>query len=190
MKTARITRRGAAAGVSALVVGAAGAGQAQPAEHQGQTLSSVRKEQQGFDFLALKMFVEVDSDETKGAVAVVRVFVPPGAGAAPHVHAREDEIHTIVRGHYRYRHGDEEMDAPPGTTIFMPRGVPHTFRNVGDEPGEHEVTLVPGGLEKAFRDVSAAGLQMPRDKAKYDEISARYGVRNLPPDSLPLSKTL
>ena len=190
MATARITRRGATAGVSALLVGAAGTGRAQPASHRHQTLSSAQKEQQAFTFLDLKMFVEVDSDDTKGSIAVVRVFVPPGAGGAPHVHSREDEVHTVVRGHYRYRHGDEEVDAPPGTTIFMPRGIPHTFRNVGDEPGEHELTLVPGGLEKAFREVSAARLQMPRDKAKYDELSAKYGVRNLPPDSLPLSKNL
>jgi quercetin dioxygenase-like cupin family protein len=189
MTTSGITRRGAGAGVSALLFGAAGA-QAQPASHRHQPLSTAQKQQEAFEFLDLRMFVEVDSDDTKGEIAVLRVFVPPGAGAAPHVHSREDEIHTVVRGHYRYRHGDEEVDAPPGTTIFMPRGIPHTFRNIGDEPGEHELTLVPGGLEKAFREVSAARLQMPRDKAKYDEISAKYGVRNLPPDSLPLSKNL
>ena len=188
MTTAGITRRGAAAGVSALFFGSAGAGQAQPAGHQHQTLSSAQKEQQAFNFLDLKMFVEVDSDDTKGAIAVVRVFVPPGAGPAPHVHSREDEFFTVVRGRYRFRHGDEEMDAPPGSTIFMTRGISHVFRNVSDEPGEHVLTLSPGGLEKLFREVSAAQLQMPRDKAQYDALCAKYGLRNLPPDSLPLSK--
>ena len=79
------------------------------------------------------------------------------------------------------------MDAPAGTVLFMRRGIPHTFRNVGDEPGEHLVTLVPGGLEKMFREVSAAGVRMPADKARYDEIAAKYGMRNLPPDSLPFT---
>src|SRR5687768_12983639 len=102
-----------------------------------QSLSSAQKEQQAFQFQALKMFVEVDSDDTKGAVATVRIFVPPGAGAAPHVHSREDEVFLVVRGHYRFRHGDHEVDAPEGTTVYMPKGVPHTFRNVGKEPGEH-----------------------------------------------------
>ncbi|HEX5005668.1 MAG TPA: cupin domain-containing protein, partial [Hyphomonadaceae bacterium] len=141
---------------------------------------------QAFRFLALKMFVEIESDDTKGAVGVVRVFVPPGAGAAPHVHSREDEVFTVVRGHYRFRHGDQVMDAPAGTVVFLPRGIPHTFRNVSDEPGEHVLTLIPGGLEKCFREVSAAGLQMPGDKAKIDEIVAKYGLTNLPPSSLPL----
>lgn len=151
-------------------------------------LSSADKERQAFSFLDLKMFVEVDSDDTKGEMAVVRVFVPPGSGPAPHVHSREDEFFTVLRGRYRFRHGDEEMEGQPGTTLLMPRGIPHVFRNVGDEPGEHLVTLVPGGMEKLFREVSAAKLQMPRDKAKYDELCGKYGLRNLPPDDLPLSK--
>ena len=188
MTTKGITRRGAAVGASALVLGSAGAGRAQPASHQHQTLSTSQKEQQAFQFLDLKMFVEVDSDDTKGAIAVVRVFVPPGAGPAPHVHSREDEFFTVVRGRYRFRHGDEEMDAAAGSAIFMPRGIPHVFRNVSGEPGEHLLTLSPGGLEKLFSEVSAAQLQMPRDKAKYDALCAKYGLRNLPPDSLPLSK--
>lgn len=188
MTPAGITRRAATAGVSALVVGSASAGRSQPAGHQHQALSSAQKEQQAFQFLDLKMFVEVDSADTKGALAVVRVFVPPGAGPAPHEHSREDEFFTVVRGRYRFRHGDQEMDAAPGSTIFMPRGIPHVFRNVGDEPGEHLLTLSPGGLEKLFREVSAAQLQMPRDKGKYDALCAKYGLRNLPPASLPLSK--
>jgi hypothetical protein len=105
------------------------------------------------------------------------------------VHSREDEIHTVLRGHYRYRHGDVEIDAPAGTVIFMPRNSPHVFRNVGDEPGEHLVQLLPGGMENMFRDVSAAGVQMPRDSAKYDEICARYGLKNLPRSALPLSES-
>src|SRR5262249_10882535 len=125
MASARITRRAAAAGVSGLLFGAAGAAQAQPAGHPHQTASSAQKEAQAFPFLDLKMFVEVTSEETKGAMACVRVFVPPGAGPAPHVHSREDEFFTVVRGRYRFRHGDEEMDAPAGSTIFMPRGIPH-----------------------------------------------------------------
>ena len=156
-------------------------------DHPHPAANAAQKERDAFPFLALKMYVEVDSDDTEGRVAVVRVFVPPGAGAAPHVHSREDEFFTVLRGHYRFRHGDQEVDAPAGTTLFLRRDIPHTFRNVGDAPGEHLVTLVPGGLEKMFREVSTAGVRMPADKARYDEIAAKYGMRNLPPDSLPLT---
>ena len=100
---------------SVLVCSASGA---QSVPHQHQTMNEAQKKRQAFPFMGLKMFVEASSAETKGAAAVVRVFVPAGADAAPHVHTREDEVFTIVRGHYRFRHGDEEMDAPAGTTIF------------------------------------------------------------------------
>jgi mannose-6-phosphate isomerase-like protein (cupin superfamily) len=103
------------------------------------------------------------------------------------VHSREDEVSTGVRGHYRFRHGDVELDAPAGTTVYMPKGEPHVFNNIGTEPGEHLATLIPGGLEKMFREVSAAGLQMQRDNAKLDEFFAKYGLKRLPPSSLPLS---
>jgi mannose-6-phosphate isomerase-like protein (cupin superfamily) len=161
--------------------------QAQEYSHEHQVLTPEEKERQAFQMLALRMFVEVDSDDTNGAVAVVRVFVPPGAGAAPHVHSREDEVFEVVRGHYRFRHGDQEVDAPVGTILFLPRGIPHTFRNVSDEPGEHTVTLVPGGLEKMFRETSTNNIQLPRDAAKNEAIALKYGVTLLPPSSLPLS---
>ncbi len=167
-------------------VATAGVAQAQHSHGDASALSSAEKEKQGLPFLALKIFVEVGSEETNGVVSVLRVFVPAGEGPPPHVHSREDEIHTVVRGHYRYRHGDVEVDAPAGTILFMPRNIPHVFRNVGNEPGEHLVQFLPGGLEKWFLEVSAAGIQMPRDSAKYDQLSARYGLKNLPRGALPL----
>lgn len=178
----------------AFVVAASAAALAAPAcaqvgSHGHQMLTSAQKEQQAFKFLALRVFVEVDSDDTNGSVAVMRIFVPPGEGARPHMHSREDEVFTVVRGHYRFRHGDMEVDAPPGTVVFLPRGEPHTFMNVSDEPGEHTTTAVPGGLEKFFREVSASQLEMPRDMAKLNEIGNKYGLTHLPPASLPLSTT-
>jgi len=173
-----------ATGAGALV--GATALQAQQNHGAHQPLSSAEKEKQAFPFLSVRMFVEIDSDDTKGVVSLVRVFVPPDSGPPPHVHSREDEIHTVLRGHYRYRHGDEVVDAPPGTSIFMPRGIPHGFKNISSEPGEHLVTLLPGGLEKMFREISAANLQLPRDLGKFDTLSWKYGVTNLPFSSLPI----
>ena len=174
-----------AAGAAPFVTAAAALARQDHREHP--SLSSAEKEKQAFPFLTLKMFIETSSEDTKGVVSIVRIFVPAGDGPPPHIHSREDEIHTVVRGHYRYRHGDTEVDAPAGTVIFMPRNIPHVFRNVGTEPGEHLLTLIPGGMEKMFREASDARVQMPRDVAKLTEIYARYGLTNLSPESLPLA---
>lgn len=162
-------------------------GQDKQNAHQRQAYSSQEKEKQAFKMLALRHFVEVDSKNTNGAVAVLRVFVPAGEGAAPHLHSREDEVFEVVRGHYRFRHGEHEVDAPAGTIVFMPRGIPHTFRNVGNEPGEHVLTVIPGGLENMFREISANNLDLPRDIDKYAKIALKYGITLLPPTALPLS---
>lgn len=152
-----------------------------------QALTAQEKEKQAFKTFALRQFVEVDSKTTNGAAAVLRVFVPAGEGAAPHVHSREDEVFEVVRGHYRFRHGEHEVDAPVGTIVFMPRGIPHLYRNIANEPGEHVLTLIPGGLENMFREVSSSNLELPRDIDKYAEIALKYGVTLLPPTALQLS---
>ena len=82
------------AGTGALAAPAALAQQS----HDHNALNSTEKEKQAFPFLSVKMFVEIDSDDTKGVVSLVRVFVPPNSGPPPHVHSREDEIHTVLRG--------------------------------------------------------------------------------------------
>jgi mannose-6-phosphate isomerase-like protein (cupin superfamily) len=161
---------------------------AQQAGHPHQALTSEQKRQLAFPILGgISMFIEVDSDKTNGAVAVVRGFTPPKYGPPPRMNTREDAVFVIVRGHYRFRRGTEEMDAPAGTILFMPRNVPHVFRNIGDEPGEHLLLIVPGGLEKMFREISDAKVELPKDLAKLQEISAKYGIKGVPPGSMALS---
>lgn len=149
--------------------------------------SSQDKEKQAFKTFALRHFVEVDSKDTNGVVSVLRVFVPAGAGAAPHLHSQRDQVFEVVRGHYRFRNGEREVDAPAGTIVFMPRGIPYTYRNVGNEPGEHILTNIPGGLENMFREISTNNLELPRDIEKYATIARKYGITLLPPTALPLS---
>lgn len=172
---------------SLLILPTVSLGQDKQNVHQIHAHASQDKEKQAFKMLALRHFVEVDSKNTNGVVAVLRVFVPAGEGAAPHIHSREDEVFEVVRGHYKFRHGDHEVDAPVGTIVFMPRGIPHTFRNVSNEPGEHVLTIIPGGLENMFREISINNLELPRDIDKYAKLALKYGITLLPPTALPLS---
>jgi quercetin dioxygenase-like cupin family protein len=176
-------------GASLLAISLSSPSRAQQAGHPHQALTSEQKRHLAFPMLAGKMFIEVDSDNTNGTVAVVRVFAPPkyGPPQLPRVNTREDAVLVIVRGHYRFRLGSEEIDAPVGTILFMPRDVPHSLQSIGDEPGEHLLVLVPGGLEKMFREISTAQIELPRDLEKLQEIAAKYGVKGVPPAPMPLS---
>ena len=57
-----------------------------------------------------------------------------------HVHRSDDEAWHVLDGSLRFRFADREVDAPAGTTVFVPAGVPHTYR-VTAEPSRYLIFL-------------------------------------------------
>ena len=49
---------------------------------------------------------------------------------SPHT---EDEIYYVVRGHGRFRHGDQESAADPGDVLFVPAREAHRFHSITEE---------------------------------------------------------
>ena len=62
-----------------------------------------------------------------GASLVVRDWTLPGPTYL-HVHHSDDEIWHVLQGSLLFCFGDGEVEAPAGTTAFVPAGVPHTYR--------------------------------------------------------------
>ena len=57
-----------------------------------------------------------------------------GSGPAElHVHHADDEAWHVLVGALRFRFTDGEMDAPAGSTVFVPAGVAHTFVSLTPE---------------------------------------------------------
>jgi quercetin dioxygenase-like cupin family protein len=99
-----------------------------------------------FSFLA-------ESRQTDGGLAVMEVTVRKGLEPPPHTHSREDETYYVLDGRWSFDVGGEPFAAEPGSLVFMPRGVPHSFSIDGDG-ARALVILTPGGLEDAFRELS------------------------------------
>ena len=52
------------------------------------------------------------------------------SGSGPdylHVHYADDEAWHILEGTLTFRFRDKTIEAPAGTTVFVPAGVPHTY---------------------------------------------------------------
>ncbi len=47
----------------------------------------------------------------------------------------------MLEGSLRFNFPDREVDAPAGTTVFVPAGSPHTYRVA--EPGRYLIFLTP-----------------------------------------------
>jgi len=89
-------------------------------------------------------------DETGGRMLAFESTAAPGEGPPLHVHANEDEVVYALEGAFRFQLDGEVMDAPMGSFMFIPRGVAHTWQNVGDEPARLLVVFAPAGMEAFF----------------------------------------
>src|SRR3954469_12077162 len=63
-----------------------------------------------------------------GRLVVFRSTMPEGFSPPRHIHTREDEVFVIEAGDVTFDIDGRLALAGPGTSVFMPRGVPHTFR--------------------------------------------------------------
>ncbi len=88
--------------------------------------------------------------ETGGAFFMAEVSVAPGGGPPPHVHSREDESFYLQHGTLAVQVGDKALKVSAGDFVHMPRGVVHSFKNVGDETAKLLMVATPAGLENYF----------------------------------------
>ena len=52
------------------------------------------------------------------------------SGSGPnylHVHHSDDEAWHVLEGTLTFKFHDKEVEAPAGTTVFVPAGVPHSY---------------------------------------------------------------
>src|SRR5262245_52171294 len=73
--------------------------------------------------------VKVSTDETTGNFAVGYLTAAPMSGPPLHMHTREDEWFYILKGEFTFQVGEKRITAGPGTSVFAPRNIPHTFQN-------------------------------------------------------------
>lgn len=120
-----------------------------------------------------QMDLRIVSPATDGEMAVWESIVAPDAGPPLHVHTREDEFFYVLSGVFRFIVGDRVAVMSPGATMFLPRGIPHTFQNIGNTTGRLLAMATPGGFEEFFLEVERTGAT---DRAEVEAIGAKYGL--------------
>jgi mannose-6-phosphate isomerase-like protein (cupin superfamily) len=100
------------------------------------------------------------SAETGGAFSLWEAILPPGHGAPPHTHHREDEAFYVLRGELTVELDGKEQRVGPGGFFFGGRGRRHAIRNTTREEVRALVMCIPGaGLEAMFGELDAAAAQ-------------------------------
>lgn len=92
----------------------------------------------------------VPAESSGGTISVFRSTFAAGFSPPRHVHTREDEVFMVEAGAVTFWIDERELAAGPGTTVYMPRGVPHTFR-VDSDGAVMLGVMTPGHFESLFR---------------------------------------
>lgn len=127
--------------------------------------------------------VLIASDETANRFCLAQSETPSFGGPPCHLHEREDEVFIISAGRYEFQIGDARVQAEVGDTIFAPRGVPHTFRVVSNEPGRFLLFTTPGGFDQFFRECAELWESGDVTPHRIGAIATTHKLRFLPPEA-------
>lgn len=105
-------------------------------------------EGEAFWLLGTLVTIKVAGELTGNALAVTEHLIPVGGGLPPHIHHVEDEILYVLEGEIAGQCGAQPLRAEAGGTLFLPRGVAHVWRVIGECPARLVIVTTPAGFER------------------------------------------
>src|SRR5919197_2954302 len=135
------------------------------------------EEGQEVAFIRARMRIKASREQTNGAFSLVEAIDP--METPTHLHEREDEAFYILGGEHEFECGDETFRGGPGGYVFLPRGVPHAHRRLGDASLSRMLIMgSPPGFEHFFVELSEAReAGRALDEAFYAELARKYAIR-------------
>ena len=127
-----------------------------------------------------EMTILLDGERTGGKLTMWTEVTPPGGGPPSHYHSSEDETFHVLEGRVAFLVNGDWQEVRPGGAAFMPRGVVHTFKNVGDQPCRVLVMTTPSGFENFFtRCAEEFAKPGGPDMSRIMEIGVEHGIHFL-----------
>jgi quercetin dioxygenase-like cupin family protein len=117
-------------------------------------------------------------EETGGSLDAFEMIVKPNARMpVPHYHEGWDETIIGQMDVTTWRVDGKDIELAPGQSLFIKRGIVHSFRNDSAEAASCLCILTPGVLGPGyFREIAALLSGGAPDPAKMKEIMLRHGL--------------
>src|ERR1700709_2754140 len=110
------------------------------------------------DLRNFEAIVLAGSDETSGELTVLQTRgEPPGFGPPLHVHRDAAEAFYVLEGTYLMHVEDRQELCVPGSFVYVPPNVVHTFKVVSEEPGKKLNLFSPAAMVGFFEELADAG---------------------------------
>jgi len=130
-----------------------------------------------------EILFKLGTDETRGAFSLGLATVSSSESAVPpHVHDGEDEMFIIVEGTYRVFTNGAWNDCGPGSVVYLPRGVMHTFHVTGGSDGKHWVLNTSSAFRTYYTRVAELFAAGWPDPARLGALGAEFGMRVVRPE--------
>ena len=99
---------------------------------------------------------------------------PTGFGPPLHIHRDAAEAFYVLEGEYEMFVDDRRQLCPPGTFVYVPRGIAHTFKVVSAGSGKKLNLFSPGAMIGFFEDLAEAEYAGTASSELLDAIAARH----------------
>ena len=119
--------------------------------------------------------IKLTGKDTNGQYTLIEQNNEPGVGIPPHVHENEDEVFQVLSGQVEMSVGNQTTTLKAGDLIFCPKGVPHSWRVVGEEKARAMLSIFPAGLESMFKELA----ELPAGPPDMEKVTAICGKYNL-----------
>jgi len=122
---------------------------------------------------------------------VLEMTLPVGHAPPLHVHDTLDDTWYVLEGQMAARCGDDEYLVEAGAWVSMPRGVPHTFRVIGDQPARILVVHDHAAFRDFVRELGAPAAELvPPPTPSFpsmEELARAAGAHDLRPIGPPMT---
>ena len=122
------------------------------------------------------IIVKIGGKETSNRYSVFELSVPPQVGAGLHIDHDWDEFWHVMEGTFAFNLDGKPIEVSKGGFAHGPKGIPHSFKNIGESTGKLVMFTTPSGLENFFRSIHRASLPDGIEKETFVKIMRAHQI--------------
>jgi quercetin dioxygenase-like cupin family protein len=105
-------------------------------------------------------------------MTVMAMSIAPHQGAPAHISTSEDKIFQITDGRLIFLVGDQRLHVSAGDTVFVPRGVVHSFSPLDDSRAQMQLVSTPARHDRFF--LAMNELPLPHDPGDVQRVCSAF----------------
>ncbi len=119
--------------------------------------------------------------ETDESIMLFEETLPAGTKSLLHLHRDSDEVAWVLAGEITFQIGDEVTVGGPGACAFMPRNLPHAWKNSGGDTGRVLFLYTPAGAGGLIEDLAE---RRPANADEHNKLFQRHRWEVVGPNPL------